>query len=142
MNSVLLAYCRVGKLQEAEDLLRDMRENMGLIPDVVCYTTLIDGYAKAENFEKCWQIYDQCMWREEEGQDIDEQMMSRMIRICSRSKEPQKAIRLFNDMQLDGFVEHSKPYNSIMMACASLPMFAPRTIEYWHMMHMKDIEPD
>ena len=58
MNSVLLAYCRVGKLQEAEDLLRDMRENMGLIPDVVCYTTLIDGYAKAENFEKCWKIYD------------------------------------------------------------------------------------
>ena len=72
MNSVLLAYCRVGQLAEAEDLLRDMRENMGLIPDVVCYTTLIDGYAKAENFEKCWEIYEKCMWKEEEGQDIDE----------------------------------------------------------------------
>ena len=62
--------------------------------------------------------------------------------MCSQSKNPQKAIRMFNELQLDGFIEHSKPYNSIMMACASLPMYAPRTIEYWHMMHMKDIEPD
>ena len=46
MNTVLLAYCRVGELWKAEDLIRDMRENMGMIPDVVCYTTLIDGYAK------------------------------------------------------------------------------------------------
>jgi len=49
---------------------------------------------------------------------------------------------MFNELQLDGFVEHSKPYNSIMMACASVKIYAPRTIEYWHMMHMKDIEPD
>ncbi len=88
MNTVLLAYCRVGELQKAEDLLRDMRENMGLIPDVVCYTTLIDGYAKIENFERCWEIYNQCMQRDLEGQDIDEQMMSMMIRLCSKSKDP------------------------------------------------------
>ena len=49
-----------------------MRENMGLIPDVVCYTTLIDGYAKAENFERCWEIYQECMERDKPGQDIDE----------------------------------------------------------------------
>ena len=119
-----------------------MRENMGLIPDVVCYTTLIDGYAKVENFERCWEIYNQCMQRDLEGQDIDEQMMSMMIRLCSKSKDPQKAVRMFNELQLDGFVEHSKPYNSIMMACASVKVYAPRTIEYWHLMHMKDIEPD
>ena len=68
--------------------------------------------------------------------------MSMMIRLCSKSKDPQKALRIFNELQLDGFVEHSKPYNSIMMACASHPVYAPKTIEYWHLMHMKDIEPD
>ena len=82
------------------------------------------------------------MEKEHEGQDIDEQMMSMMIRLCSKSKDPQKAIRMFNELQLDGFVEHSKPYNSIMMACASTKVFAPRTIEYWHTMHAKAIEPD
>eukprot|EP00354_Favella_ehrenbergii_P006978 CAMPEP_0170453006 /NCGR_PEP_ID=MMETSP0123-20130129/1727_1 /TAXON_ID=182087 /ORGANISM="Favella ehrenbergii, Strain Fehren 1" /LENGTH=98 /DNA_ID=CAMNT_0010715225 /DNA_START=663 /DNA_END=959 /DNA_ORIENTATION=+ len=80
--------------------------------------------------------------KEQDGQDIDEQMMSMMIRLCAKSKDPQRAIRMFNELQLDGFVEHSKPFNSIMMACASNKMFAPRTIEYWHTMHMKAIEPD
>lgn len=142
MNTVLLAYCRVGDLWKAEDLLRDMRNNMGMIPDVVCYTTLIDGYAKVEDFARCWEIYTECMQKDKPGQDIDEQMMSYMIRLCSKSKDPQKALRMFNEMQLDGFVEHSKPFNSIMMACASHFMYAPRTIEYWHQMHMKDVEPD
>ena len=72
MNSVLLAYCRNGKMLEAEDLMRDMRNNMGLVPDVVCYTTLIDGYAKKEDFGRCWEIYQECMEKNQVGQDIDE----------------------------------------------------------------------
>lgn len=98
MNTLIVAYCRTGKLLEAEDLMRDMRENMGLIPDVVCYTSLIDGHAKAENFERCWEIYQECMEKELDGQDIDEQMMGMMIRLCSKSKNPQKAIRIFNEL--------------------------------------------
>ena len=39
-------------------------------------------------------------------------------------------------------MEHSKPYNSIMMACASTYDYAPKAIEYWHYMHIKEIEPD
>ena len=69
-------------------------------------------------------------------------MTSYMIRLCSRQKNPMKAMRMFNELQLDGFVEHSKPYNSIMMACSSTKEYAPRAIEYWHAMYMKDIEPD
>lgn len=61
MNTVLLAYCRVGELWKAEDLLREMREKQGMTPDVVCYTTLIDGYAKIDNFARCWEIYAECM---------------------------------------------------------------------------------
>ena len=63
--------------------MRDMRENMGLVPDVVCYTTLIDGYAKENDIERCWEIYSECMMKDKPGQDIDEQLMSRMIRLCS-----------------------------------------------------------
>ena len=52
--------------------MRDMRENMGLVPDVVCYTTLIDGYAKENDIERCWEIYSECMMKDKPGQDIDE----------------------------------------------------------------------
>jgi pentatricopeptide repeat protein len=65
-----------------------------------------------------------------------------MIRICSKIKQADKAMRLFNDLQLDGFVEHSKPYNSIIHACASEKTHAAKAIEFWHLMHAKAIEPD
>lgn len=68
--------------------------------------------------------------------------MSYMIRLCSKTHDSEKAIRLFNDLELDGFVEHSKPYNSIIAACASTKRYAPKAIEYWHLMHAKSILPD
>ena len=61
MSTILMAYCKTGELWKAEDLLRDMRDKMGMVPDVVCYTMLIDGYAKQEDFARCWEIYNECM---------------------------------------------------------------------------------
>jgi len=60
MNSILLAYCKNGEPWKAEDLMRDMRDEMGMEPDVVCYTTLIDGYRKNNQLDRCWELYNQC----------------------------------------------------------------------------------
>ena len=68
--------------------------------------------------------------------------MSYMIRLCGKTHDSEKGIRLFNDMQLDGFIEHSKPFNSIIAACASTRRLAHKAIEYWHLMHHKSIKPD
>jgi pentatricopeptide repeat protein len=57
MNSILFAYCRTGHPEKAEQLLNEMRDQMGMEPDVVCHMTLIDGYNKKGNLEKCWDIY-------------------------------------------------------------------------------------
>ena len=65
-----------------------------------------------------------------------------MVRMCAASHDSEKAIRLFNDLELDGFTEHSKPYNSIMLACASTGRYAHKAIEYWHLMSAKNIQPD
>ena len=54
MNSIILAYTRCGQPEEAEKLVKEMREEMGMEPDVVCYTTLIDGYNKKGNIDKVW----------------------------------------------------------------------------------------
>lgn len=72
MNSLLLAYCRVGQVDEAELLIKEMREEMGLEPDAVCYTTLIDGQFKKGNIERCWEIFEECQWRKHSGQRDDE----------------------------------------------------------------------
>lgn len=119
-----------------------MRTLHGLVPDAVTYTTLIQGFKEINNKDRCWEIFEKCRAREEEGMDVDEQMMGYMIRICAMTHESEKAIRLFNDLQIEGFIEHSKPFNSIIMACASTKRFASKAIEYWHMMHAKNILPD
>ena len=75
-----------------------MREDMGLQPDVVCYTALIDGYFKKGNTERCWEIYEELSEKRLEGQDLDEVLMSYMIRVCSASHDSEKAMRLFNDL--------------------------------------------
>jgi pentatricopeptide repeat protein len=62
--------------------------------------------------------------------------------MCCKTHDSEKAIKLFNDLELDGFVEHSKPYNSILAACASTRRYAGKAIEYWHLMHAKSIMPD
>lgn len=123
-------------------MIEEMREKMGMQPDVVCYTTLIHGYARINKLEKCWELYQQCFEKRQPGQDIDEQLMSYMIKLCAKTHDSEKGIRIFNDLQLDGFVEHSKPYNSILAACASTRRYSPKAIEYWHLMHAKSIKPD
>ena len=65
-----------------------------------------------------------------------------MIRICARQKNAFKAIRLWNDLELRGYAKHSKPYNSIIMACASNYDTAAKAIEYWHVMHKEGVDPD
>jgi pentatricopeptide repeat protein len=92
--------------------------------------------------EKCWELYQECHEKRQPGQDIDEQLMSYMIKLCSKTHDSEKGIRIFNDLQLDGFVEHSKPYNSILAACASTRRYSMKAIEYWHLMHAKSIKPD
>lgn len=41
LNSVLLAYARLGRAKEADRFVTDMRDEYGLQPDAVSYTTLI-----------------------------------------------------------------------------------------------------
>ena len=41
LNSVVLAYVKQNKAQEAEQFVTEMREKLGVQPDTVCYTTLI-----------------------------------------------------------------------------------------------------
>jgi pentatricopeptide repeat protein len=142
MTSVMIAYAKSGQPENAEKLLLEMRDEMGMQPDVVCYTTVIDGYRKNNNLDKCWELYEECSECRNPGQDIDEVLMSYMIRVCAATHDGEKAIRMFNDLELDGFVEHAKPYNSIMMACASTKRFSHKAIEFWHAMHAKNLQGD
>lgn len=67
LNSIILAYSKTGQPWKAEALIEEMRDKMGMQPDVVCYTTLIHGYARINKLEKCWELYQQCFEKRQPG---------------------------------------------------------------------------
>ena len=69
---MLLAYTRVGQPENAEKLLKEIREEHSMEPDVVCVTTVIDGYYKQGNISKCWELYEECRHRSKPGLELDE----------------------------------------------------------------------
>lgn len=101
MNALILAYAKAGNPLDAEKVLRELVKS-GLRPDAVTYTTVIDAYKRARNIPKCWELYDYFTTNvglEGEGKEADEFLLSFMIRICAATHEPEKAMRIFNEME-------------------------------------------
>lgn len=76
----------------------------GLKPDAVCFTTVIDAYKRVRNLTKCWELYDLYIDIESDGNPPDEFLQTYMIRLCAGTHESEKAIRIFNSMEANGFV--------------------------------------
>ena len=72
----------------------------------------------------------------------DEMLLSFMVRIASKTHEAELALKLFAELESDGYVDIAKPYNSIISALGSTHRFANLAIEYWHKMQLNDIVPD
>lgn len=123
---------------DAEKILNEMKKE-GLKPDCVSYTTVIDAYKRQRNLNKCWELFDHYHTIESEGKGADEFLISYMIRICAGSHDSEKAIRLFNDLEANGFIKHAIPYNSIIFALASTYRYSEKALEYWHKMHLENI---
>lgn len=69
-------------------------------------------------------------------------LLSLMVRIAAATHDSEKALKLFADLESDGYLETAKPYNSIISALGSTKRYATLAIEYWHKMQKKGIVPD
>lgn len=137
-NAIILALAKSNNALDAEKVLKEMRKQ-GLRPDIVSYTTVIDAYKRVKNIDKCWELYEHYTEIEQDGKGPDEFLQTYMIRLCSATHDSEKAIRLFNEMEGNGFTEHAIPYNAIIFALASTKRYAEQALEYWHKMHLNNI---
>jgi len=74
--------------------------------------------------------------------DADELLLSYMVRLAGATHDSEKALKIFSELETDGFTEQAKPYNSIISALGSTQRYAELAIEYWHKMQLKGIVPD
>ena len=105
----------------------------GITPDVVSFTTLIDAYKRDGQINKCWDIFQECRQMLLD-QDADELLLSYMVRLAGATHDSEKALKIFSELETDGFTEQAKPYNSIISALGSTQRYAELAIEYWHKM--------
>ena len=129
-NNLMVCYAKLNKPVEAENVLREMIDK-GIQPDIVIYTTLIDSYKRVGNIDRCWEIFEEARTTVQ-GVDADEMLLSYMVRLAGATHDSEKALRIFTELETDGFTEQAKPYNSIISALGSTARFAPKAIEYWH----------
>ena len=73
----------------------------GVKADVVTYTTIIDAYKRVNNLDKCWDLFSEARVNEETL--ADEMLLSYMIRLAAKTHESEKALRLFAELESDGF---------------------------------------
>lgn len=65
-----------------------------------------------------------------------------MVRICAATHDAEKALSLFNKLEMMGFVEHAEPYNAIIFALGSRPRYARKAVEMYRIMQKKRVVPD
>jgi pentatricopeptide repeat protein len=54
-GNLILAYVNVGRLEEAEGVLQDMRAR-NIQPELVTYNTLLDGYGRQGRYEEAESV--------------------------------------------------------------------------------------
>ncbi|KAI4304301.1 hypothetical protein MLD38_039832 [Melastoma candidum] len=115
-NTVMKAYCKMGRFHDAEDLLVEM-EAGDIAPDVVTFNTILNGLYKSGNFTK--------------GEKLWELMLSKNIEPTIRSYNARlrgmvletlvgDAVKLFEEMQEKGVMPDVFSYNPLISAYCNL----------------------
>lgn len=112
----------------------------GIQPDCVTYTTVIDGYKRTNDLNKCWELF--LDTRGDPELAADEMLLSYMVRLAGKTHESEKALRIFSELETEGFHQEAKYYNSIISALGSTKRYAEQAIQYWQKMQLTQIEPD
>ena len=128
-NGLIMVHAKLGMANEARKILKEM-EDEGLKPDIVCYTSVIHAFAKQKDLDECWRLFDEASLYN----DVDEFLYSYMIRLCAASHDAEKALRLYDELQTQGYIDYAPTYNSIIKALASRKMYAADALEIFHKM--------
>ena len=130
-NNLLMCYSKMDRPVDAEKVMNEMIE-AGIEPDCVTMTTLIDGYKRINDLNKCWELFLET--RTMEGLAADEMLLSYMVRLAGKTHESEKALRIFSELETDGFHEQAKYYNSIISALGATHRYAELAVQYWQKM--------
>ncbi|KAG0463837.1 hypothetical protein HPP92_019906 [Vanilla planifolia] len=110
-NIVIRVLCGVGKVGMARDFLRNMDSVDGFPPDVISYSTVIDGYCQAGELQKAYELFEEMG---KKGLKPNKFTVNSIMGLLCRNGLAVEAERLLVQMVNQGIVPDSSVYTTLM----------------------------
>eukprot|EP00928_Gymnodinium_smaydae_P030010 TRINITY_DN22431_c0_g1_i1.p1 TRINITY_DN22431_c0_g1~~TRINITY_DN22431_c0_g1_i1.p1 ORF type:complete len:932 (-),score=247.40 TRINITY_DN22431_c0_g1_i1:150-2945(-) len=134
--ALIKAHVRAGDLASSFALVRKM-EDERLTPDVVVYTTVIDGLVGQGKLEKAWEEFHSIRtWKLIQP---DEVLFTVMIKACAQAREPERALNMLDDLRTCGLYPTDLTYGELIHAMANSDSHARKAFDFFNQMKAEDL---
>lgn len=138
-SGLMMAYSRARRPDDCLKIMDELKD-AGIKPDLALITTLVQSLKYADRFDQCFKYYDEV---KNKGQKLDEVFLTLMMKVCAKTHEAEKAVRIFNDNKPEiGFYRTSFPYNAYIRALASRDDYARQAEGVFTQMLNYQVKPD
>ncbi|TVU27535.1 hypothetical protein EJB05_30154 [Eragrostis curvula] len=109
-NMLIEAYCRVGQLETAKQLLETMKKDGGFQPDTATYGSLAKGIAVARKPGDALLLWNEV---KERCPDPDEELLEALADVCVRAAFFKKALEIVACMEERGIAPNKTKYKKM-----------------------------
>jgi len=138
-GTVIKAYCAANQLDAAFQVFDDMQQTPNMAPDEVVYNTLLDGCARYGRFERGMKVIDTMRAA---GISASNFTLSLVAKLASRSKHPEKAFELVEQLQAEFKIELNMHVFNNLLHAASLTGDLPKAKSTFARMVSQKVKPD
>jgi pentatricopeptide repeat protein len=133
----LRAHSRLGDIEDAFSMLEVAEHDFKPIP--AWYHEVISGCLRRRLLERCELTFEQMQAK---GVQPDNEMYCLMIRISGERCVPERAIKLYRDLEFQGLFPDINVFNELIRACSRRTHYVSRAVQFYDDMIGRNIVPN
>jgi pentatricopeptide repeat protein len=138
-STVLKGYCSANRIDEAFELLEEMKKNKAICPDEVTYNTLLDGCARHGLYDRGLTVLAEMRAANVPPSNFT---LSVLVKLASRSRKTSKAFELVRDLSKEFNLRlNIHVYNNLIQAAIAANDFR-RALEVFEQLLSEKVKPD
>jgi pentatricopeptide repeat protein len=138
-STILKGYCQENRLDQAFDLLEDMKKTKQFMPDEITYNTLLDGCARHGLVDRGLAVLKDM---QAGGVRPSNFTLSVLVKLANRANKPELAFELCRDLSREyNLVLNTHVYNNLMHACTQ-HWDLPRALNVFQQLLQERARPD
>eukprot|EP00371_Babesia_bovis_P000165 XP_001608812.1 pentatricopeptide repeat domain containing protein [Babesia bovis T2Bo] len=135
---LIQSHVAAGDISSAFTLYRKM-EKEGIEANLDTFTVLINGLVSKGYCENAWRLYNYIRtWRLKEP---DEPLFTTMIKACGASKEAEKAMSIYDEMQKSKITPSIHTYEALIHCLSRRKDFAPQCFSLYNRIKSNEMAP-